>query len=101
MRRTPEAASEYRLDPTLDFMRLLWSIEHGLHKRSKRMKAEIGLTGPQRLVLRIVSRFPGLSAGELARIAQGMRFIDTATDLAHDALADVHQLCIVAEADGR
>jgi DNA-binding MarR family transcriptional regulator len=68
MRRTPAAASEYRLDPTLDFMRLLWSIEHGLHKRSKRMKAEIGLTGPQRLVLRIVSRFPGLSAGELARI---------------------------------
>ena len=62
------APREHPLDPTLDFMRLLWSIEHGLQKRSKRMKAEIGLTGPQRLVLRIVSRFPGLSAGELARI---------------------------------
>ena len=61
---------DHPLDPTLDFMRLLWSIEHGLQKQSKRMAAELGLTGPQRLVLRIVSRFPGLSAGELARIVR-------------------------------
>src|SRR3982751_3955082 len=51
-------------------MRLLWTIEHGLQKRSKRMKAESGITGPQRLVLRIVARFPGMSAGELARVVQ-------------------------------
>ena len=60
--------TEYRLDATLDFMRLLWSIEHGLQKRSKRLKAEAGITGPQRLVLRLVSRFPGISAGDLARL---------------------------------
>jgi MarR family transcriptional regulator, organic hydroperoxide resistance regulator len=64
----PEA--DHRLDSTLDFMRLLWSIEHGLQKQSKRMAAQLGLTGPQRLVLRIVTRFPGLSAGELARIVR-------------------------------
>jgi DNA-binding MarR family transcriptional regulator len=58
------------LDPALDFMRLLWSIEHGLQKLSKRMAAEIGVTGPQRLVLRIVGRFPGVSAGELAHIVR-------------------------------
>jgi DNA-binding MarR family transcriptional regulator len=51
-------------------MQLLWAIEHGLNKKSKRMNSELGLTGPQRLVLRIASRFPGLSAGELARIVQ-------------------------------
>ena len=56
------------LEPTLDFMRLLWRIEHSLQSRSKQMKAAIGVTGPQRLVLRIVDRYPGLSAGELARI---------------------------------
>lgn len=61
---------DYLLDDTLDFMRLLWSIEHGLQKQSKRMEAELGLTGPQRLVLRIVGRFPGISAGELARIVK-------------------------------
>jgi DNA-binding MarR family transcriptional regulator len=58
------------LDPTLDFMRLLWRIEHGLQSRSKQMEAAIGITGPQRLVLRLVDQFPGLSAGALAHIAR-------------------------------
>jgi DNA-binding MarR family transcriptional regulator len=56
------------LEPTLDFMRLLWRIEHGLQSRSKQMASAIGITGPQRLVLRIVDQFPGLSAGGLAHI---------------------------------
>ena len=56
------------LGAILDFLRLLWSIEHGLQRLSKRMERELGLTGPQRLVLRVVGRFPGLSAGELAHI---------------------------------
>ncbi|HYM25991.1 MAG TPA: MarR family transcriptional regulator [Vicinamibacterales bacterium] len=58
------------LEPTLDFMRLLWSIEHSLQRMSKRMESELGVTGPQRLVLRIVGHFPGLSAGELAHIVR-------------------------------
>jgi DNA-binding MarR family transcriptional regulator len=49
-------------------MRLLWNVEHGLQSTSKRMEATLGITGPQRLVLRIVSDRPGLSAGELAHI---------------------------------
>jgi DNA-binding MarR family transcriptional regulator len=67
---TDDAASDakYPLDPVLDFLRLLWSIEHGLQRMSKRMEGELGITGPQRLVLRVVGRFPGLSAGDLARI---------------------------------
>ena len=62
--------TRYPLDPVLDFMRLLWSIEHGLQKRSKQMESELGITGPQRLVLRVVGQFPGLSAGELAHIVR-------------------------------
>ena len=62
--------NQHQLDPVLDFMRLLWSIEHGLQKMSKRMESEMGITGPQRLVLRVVGRFPGLSAGELAHIVR-------------------------------
>jgi len=57
-----------QLDPVLDFLRLLWSIEHGLQRLSKRMNAELGVTGPQRLVLRVVGQFPGISAGELAHV---------------------------------
>ena len=61
---------KYPFDPVLDFMRLLWSIEHGLQRMSKKMESELGITGPQRLVLRVVGRFPGLSAGELAHIVR-------------------------------
>jgi DNA-binding MarR family transcriptional regulator len=49
-------------------MKLLWAIDHGLQTRSKRMASRLGITGPQRLVLRIVGRFPGVSAGQLSRI---------------------------------
>jgi DNA-binding MarR family transcriptional regulator len=65
---TPEVPETLDLDPVLDFMRLLWSVEHGLQSTSKRMEATLGITGPQRLVLRIVTERPGLSAGEVARI---------------------------------
>jgi DNA-binding MarR family transcriptional regulator len=58
------------LDPGLDFLRLLWSVDHSLHRMSKRMSSSLGITGTQRLVIRIVGRFPGISAGQLAQILQ-------------------------------
>lgn len=56
------------LGPVLDFMSLLWAVDHALHRASKRMEAVLGVTGPQRLVLRIVGRFPGMPPGEIARM---------------------------------
>lgn len=47
-------------------MQALWALAHGLDRASKRMRSEVGITGPQRLVLRIVGLTPGTSAGELA-----------------------------------
>jgi DNA-binding MarR family transcriptional regulator len=71
MRQRPRGSAPHEsLDPVLDFMRLLWSIEHGLQSTSKRMGANLGVTGPQRLVLRIVKQFPGMSAGELANVVR-------------------------------
>jgi DNA-binding MarR family transcriptional regulator len=52
----------------LDFMRLLWALDHGLQSISKRLEVSVGVTGPQRLVIRIVGQFPGISAGDLANI---------------------------------
>ena len=49
-------------------MRLIWAIDHGLQTTSKRMHRTLGATGPQRLVIRIVGKFPGASAGQLADI---------------------------------
>jgi hypothetical protein len=50
------------------FMRLLWAVVHGLERTSKQMHGRVGVTGPQRLVLRVVGLNPGLSAGDLATI---------------------------------
>lgn len=45
----------------------LWAMDHGLQAVSRAMQARLGVTGPQRFVLRVVGRRPGLTAGELAR----------------------------------
>src|SRR5438309_2991574 len=62
----PEGADQ--LGPVLEFMKQLWAVDHGLQSVSKRMEARFGITGPQRLVVRIVGRFPGISAGGLADV---------------------------------
>lgn len=56
------------LPDVLDFMQLLWAVVHGLERSSKGMTAELGVTGPQRLVLRVVGLRPGVSAGDLATV---------------------------------
>jgi DNA-binding MarR family transcriptional regulator len=56
------------LGEVLDFMRLIWAVHHGLEKTSKKMDLDLGITGPQRLALGIVGRFPGITAGQLAQI---------------------------------
>jgi MarR family transcriptional regulator, organic hydroperoxide resistance regulator len=55
-----------RLPDVLQFMRGLWAVAHALERASKRMSGDVGVTGPQRLVLRVVGLSPGLSPGELA-----------------------------------
>lgn len=61
-----EPSTEPKLGKTLQFMQLLWELTHSLQSLSKHMEATIGVTGPQRLALRIIGRRPGISAGELA-----------------------------------
>ncbi len=51
---------------TLDFLRVLWAVEHGLESRSKLMRKTLGITGPQRLALRVLGRHPDITATELA-----------------------------------
>jgi DNA-binding MarR family transcriptional regulator len=50
----------------LEFMQVLWALNHGLEATSKRMNARLGVTGLQRLVVRLVGKTPGVSAGGLA-----------------------------------
>jgi MarR family transcriptional regulator, organic hydroperoxide resistance regulator len=60
--------STLSLPPVLQFMQVLWRLVHVLEQRSKRMAVAYGVTGPQRLVLRLVGLQPGISAGELSSI---------------------------------
>lgn len=56
------------LGEALEFMRALWGVNHALESTSRRMKSSFGVTGPERMVVRLVGRYPRISAGDLARI---------------------------------
>ena len=64
--RLGSAAIARRLGRVLEFMRLLWAVDHALQSTSKWMEVRLGVTGPQRLVIRMIGCFPGISAGALA-----------------------------------
>jgi DNA-binding MarR family transcriptional regulator len=50
----------------LKFLQLLWTVNQALELASKRMALQVGVTGPQRFVIRLIGRSPGISAGEVA-----------------------------------
>lgn len=52
----------------LKLLRVLWALDHALNARSKAMGASLGITGPQRTALRLVSLTPGITSGELASL---------------------------------
>ena len=61
--KQPQPAGE-----TLQFMQRMWDFVHALDVRSKRMSQTIGVTGPQRLVIRLVGQKPGQTASEIANM---------------------------------
>ena len=63
MKRMPSPS-----EPVLDFIRLMWAVDHELQRVSKRMVGRFGLTAPQRLAVRFIGRTPSLTLGELARL---------------------------------
>ncbi|MEO5820599.1 MAG: MarR family transcriptional regulator [Vicinamibacteraceae bacterium] len=63
-----DPVTSVELDEVLQFMRTLWVTVHGLQKASKRMNRTLHVTGPQRLVIRVVGLSPGISAGALAKV---------------------------------
>ena len=56
------------LGPAFEFMRALWAVDHQLQSASKRLEATAGVTGPQRMVIRLVGRYPGISAGQVSEL---------------------------------
>ncbi len=62
----PEKAQPQPMGETLQFMQRMWDFVHALDVRSKRMSQTIGVTGPQRLVIRLVGQKPGQTASDIA-----------------------------------
>lgn len=58
----------YPLGPALDFLRRLWRLNHALEMLSSRMDQRLGVTAQQRLVIRCVGKYPGVTAGQLAAL---------------------------------
>ena len=50
----------------LEFLRLLWAVDHQLQRASKRLTRALGVTGPQRLAVRTIGTKPGLSPQDVA-----------------------------------
>lgn len=58
----------YPLGPALDFLERTWRVNHAMQRVSNRMARDLGLTGPQRLVVRCIGKYPGIPASQLASI---------------------------------
>lgn len=65
-RPSAEGLDGILLPEVLSFMQVLWRVVHGVERVSKQMTVTRGVTGPQRLVLRMVGLRPGVSAGAVA-----------------------------------
>jgi DNA-binding MarR family transcriptional regulator len=59
---------EYPLGGALDFLEHIWHLNHALERLSSRMEHKLGITAQQRLVVRCVGKFPGMTAGHLAAV---------------------------------
>jgi len=59
--RRPQPTGE-----TLRFMQRLWDLAHALDVRSKHMAKALGVTSPQRLVIRVVGQSPEMTARDIA-----------------------------------
>ena len=61
-------ATSPRPDKVLEFMRVLWALDHAMQERSKAMGSQLGITSPQRLALRLIDNQPGITSGEVAEL---------------------------------
>lgn len=63
-----DTRADYPLGPALDFLQRLWQFNHALEKLSSRMERRLGVTAQQRLVIRCIGKYPGVTAGRLASL---------------------------------
>ncbi|HKO46439.1 MAG TPA: MarR family winged helix-turn-helix transcriptional regulator [Polyangiaceae bacterium] len=65
---TRSHTEEFPLGPALAFLQRLWRLNHALERLSGRMEKMFGVTAQQRLLIRCVGAYPGMTAGHLANV---------------------------------
>ncbi len=60
-----DVATTLPVSGALDFLRVLWVLDHGLYRASRKTYRELGVTAQQRFALSIIGRFPGITPGRL------------------------------------
>ncbi len=68
MTRQSEPRVDFPLGPALDFLGRVWRLNHALERLSSGMDKRFGVTAQQRLVLRCIGKYPGMTAGQLATL---------------------------------
>lgn len=58
----------FLLEGPLDFMQHLWELNHALERMSLQMDRTLGVTAQQRLFLRCIGKYPGMTATQLASV---------------------------------
>jgi MarR family transcriptional regulator, organic hydroperoxide resistance regulator len=61
-------AERLSLSPALGFLEGVWRFNHALERASLRMEATLGVTAQQRLIIRCVGKYPGMTSGQLATL---------------------------------
>ncbi len=56
------------LEGALGFLRWLWRLNHAMEALSLRMERGLGITAQQRLLIRCLGKFPGITPGRLAEL---------------------------------
>ena len=58
----------FPLGAPLDFLQHLWELNHALERVSLQMDRTLGITAQQRLFLRCIGKYPGMTATQLASV---------------------------------
>lgn len=62
------AVAELPLSAALEFLQKLWQLNHALEKLSSQMEKRIGVTAPQRMIIRCIGKYPGMAPSQLAAV---------------------------------
>ena len=62
----PEPDNDFTMGPASEFMRSLWQLNHAIERVSRSMETSFGVTAQQRMMIRCVGKYPGMTASQLA-----------------------------------